>query len=253
LDANLFLCGYLTALFVAAASSPWVAGAVTLAFTLIAWWLRGVSRSGAVAGAVVCFVLYTCLGPGGFALLVSVFVLAWLTTRLGYARKQRMGTAERREGRTASQVLANLSVAALCGILYRVLANPAFIVAGVAALSEAAADTVSSEVGQASRGRTRLITSWQQVPAGTDGGISFAGTGAGLAAAASVALVGTITDLVPWDRLEVAVSAAVLGTIADSVLGAWLERRGWLNNDAVNFLGTLTAAAVALAITRLPA
>jgi uncharacterized membrane protein len=33
----------------------------------------------------------------------------------------------------------------------------------------------------------------------------------------------------------------------DSVLGATLERRGWLNNDAVNFLSTLSAAAFALA------
>jgi uncharacterized membrane protein len=31
------------------------------------------------------------------------------------------------------------------------------------------------------------------------------------------------------------------------VLGATLEPRGWLNNDAVNFLSTLSAAAFALA------
>jgi uncharacterized membrane protein len=29
-------------------------------------------------------------------------------------------------------------------------------------------------------------------------------------------------------------------------LGATIERRGWLNNDAVNFLSTLAAAGIAI-------
>ena len=39
--------------------------------------------------------------------------------------------------------------------------------------------------------------------------------------------------------------AAVAGMIADSFLGAWLERRKMLNNDLVNFLGTMVAAGIA--------
>jgi len=37
----------------------------------------------------------------------------------------------------------------------------------------------------------------------------------------------------------------------DSILGASLERRRWLNNDAVNLAGTFVAAAFALGIVRL--
>jgi uncharacterized membrane protein len=33
--------------------------------------------------------------------------------------------------------------------------------------------------------------------------------------------------------------------VVDSLLGAGLERRGWLNNDAVNTLSTLAAALLA--------
>ena len=88
-----------------------VAVALTVAFTLLARVVRGVTNSGAVAGAFSCFVLYVGGGPGAFAALITVFALAWITTRLGYARKQKLGTAERREGRKASQVLANLGVA----------------------------------------------------------------------------------------------------------------------------------------------
>jgi uncharacterized membrane protein len=36
------------------------------------------------------------------------------------------------------------------------------------------------------------------------------------------------------------------GLFVDSLLGATLERRGWLNNDAVNFLSTLAAALIAI-------
>src|SRR5882724_1796499 len=124
----------------------WIAAAVTLAFAALARWLRGVTTSGAVAGGMVSFALYTCAGPGAFAALVSVFVLTWGATRWGYARKQRLGVAERRSGRNASQVLANLAVSAVCAGIYFYAQRSIFLVAVAAALAEAAADTVSSEI-----------------------------------------------------------------------------------------------------------
>jgi uncharacterized protein (TIGR00297 family) len=220
--------------------------AVTLAFAGLARLVRGVTFSGAVAGAVICFVLYAGAGPGAFAALVSVFVLAWFTTRLGYQQKQKLGTAERREGRTASQVLANLSVAAACAAIYATFnRNGIFLLAMAAALSEAAADTVSSELGQVRSQEARLITTWKQVPAGTDGGVSPAGTLAGIVAAALVSLVCFASGLLPTRWLGISVTAATAGMLADSYLGASLERRRWLNNNAVNFLSTLIAAGVA--------
>jgi uncharacterized membrane protein len=47
---------------------------------------------------------------------------------------------------------------------------------------------------------------------------------------------------------SVSLAGAVFGLFFDSLLGATLERRGWLNNDAVNFLSTASAAAFALAL-----
>jgi uncharacterized membrane protein len=43
-------------------------------------------------------------------------------------------------------------------------------------------------------------------------------------------------------------AGAVFGLFFDSLLGATLERRGWLNNDAVNFLSTASAAGFALGV-----
>ena len=45
--------------------------------------------------------------------------------------------------------------------------------------------------------------------------------------------------------LEAAVAAALVATTAESVVGATLEKRGLLDNDAVNFLCSLTGALVA--------
>jgi uncharacterized protein (TIGR00297 family) len=118
-----------------------------------------------------------------------------------------------------------------------------------AALSEAAADTVSSEVGQALDDKTRLITDWKPVAAGTNGAVSLIGTLAGIAAAAIVSSVCLLGGLVPVRWLAFSVGAAVAGMIVDSFLGATLERRGFLNNDSVNFLSTLVSAAASSWLT----
>jgi uncharacterized protein (TIGR00297 family) len=224
----------------------WTAVIVTVVFAALARWVRGVSFSGAIAGAAVCFLLYLGAGPGAFVALVTVFALTWVSTRFGYRRKEKLGTAERLDGRTALQVLANLAVAASCAGLSVLTAGKAvFLLAVSAALSEAAADTVSSELGQARNEKARLITNWEEVPAGTDGGVSWAGTMAGTAAASAVSLVCVLTGLVPTKWLGISIAGALAGMIADSYLGALLERRKLLNNNAINFLGTLVAACAA--------
>ena len=225
----------------------WAVGALlTIAFTVLARLMRGVTNSGAIAGAVICFVLYLGGGATAFAALITVFALAWITTRLGYQRKQKLGTAERREGRKASQVLANLGVATACAGLYALSHNQAvFAVAIAAALSEAAADTVSSEVGQAFSKTARLITTWRSIPPGTDGAVSLVGTLAGILAAGIVSSVCVLGGLLPRQWLLISAGAAVLGMLVDSFLGAWLERRHLANNDSVNFCGTLAAAIAA--------
>lgn len=224
----------------------WIVAIVTAMFAALARWVRGVSFSGAVAGAAVCFVLYAGVGLGAFIALVSVFALTWISTRFGYRRKQTLGTAEKLDGRNALQVLANLGVATSCAGLWALTAERSvLLLAFSAALSEAAADTVSSELGQARSANARLITTWEEVPAGTDGGVSCTGTLAGISAATVVSGVCVLARLVPMRWWGISIAAAIAGMIADSFLGAMLERRRLLNNDAVNFLGTLVAAGAA--------
>lgn len=93
-----------------------------------------------------------------------------------------------------------------------------------------------------------MLTTLRRVPPGTDGGVTLAGTFAGATAALIVAGVGSAM-LFPAQSLQgrctlagMIALAGTFGLLFDSLLGAMLERKGYLNNDAVNFLSTLAAA-----------
>jgi uncharacterized protein (TIGR00297 family) len=208
--------------------------------------VRGVTTGGAVAGAAVCFALLWAAGLAGFAGLLTVFVLTWIATRFGYKRKQRLGTAEARTGRNALQVLANLGSSAGCAVLYSTMwPDRRLLIAMAAAMAEATADTVSSEMGQALGGIPRLITTWKKVEPGTDGAVTLAGTMDGATAAIVVALVFAFSRIFSWPSFAVCAATGVLGMIFDSFLGATFERRRLLGNDAVNFASTIVAASLA--------
>lgn len=233
------------------ASSPdrlAIAAVVTLGFAVLARVLRGVSPSGAVAGGVACFLLFAGAGPVAFVVLTALFVMTWVSTRLGHRRKLALGLAERREGRTAWQVLANLGVAAAGSVAYSVTGNRVWLIAMVAALAEAATDTVASEIGQVRSLYARMITTWEQVPAGTDGGITVSGNVVGMAAGVVISVIASVGGMIPRAQLWIPAAAGFGGMLIDSILGATLQKRGWISNQAVNLFATMAAAGLGYAI-----
>lgn len=196
--------------------------------------------------------------------VLAVFLLAFAATRAGRLKKERLGIAEQRMGRSAAQVAANLGAAALvtnrlvearaAGHGWMVFAHGggrmALFALALAALAEAAADTVSSELGQVIGGRPRMITTLRAVEPGRDGAISLAGTMAGILAAIIVSATGALAVGGGIRMFWIASVGGVFGLFFDSLLGATLEQRGLLNNDAVNFLSTVSAAAFAWALMR---
>jgi uncharacterized protein (TIGR00297 family) len=93
-----------------------------------------------------------------------------------------------------------------------------------------------------------MITTLRQAEPGTDGAVSLVGTLAGVAAAGVVAGVGALALGGGLALFWISSAGGVFGLFFDSLLGATLEWRGWLNNDAVNFLSTASAAAFALGL-----
>ncbi len=223
-----------------------VAIGLTSAFAGGAWLLRGVTIGGALAGFAVALVVYVSSGIAGFLVLVSVFLVAWLTTRIGYQRKQQLGTAEDARGRSAAQVLANLGAPAGFCIAGSITGNANFFIAAMAAFAEAAADTAASECGQAWSRRAYVITTLTPVPAGSNGGISAPGSLAAIAAALLVSGIAVAAGILASSAITITVLAAVLGTVIDSVLGATLETRGMMNNNTVNLAGTISAGLLAM-------
>ena len=215
---------------------------------MLARGLRAVSDGGALVGAVIAFLLMNAAGLGGFIPLVVVFLLTLLATRWRDERKRSLGVAERKKGRKSSQVLANLGTAGLCAIAAAAFRQQfhLLMVGSMAALAEAAADTVSSEVGQAVGTRPRMILSFDPAPVGTNGAISIEGTLAGCIASSIVAWTGSFFGVVAWGWSPVVTLAGIAGMFFDSILGATFENRGKIGNDTVNFVSTVFAADLAL-------
>ncbi|HSL84990.1 MAG TPA: DUF92 domain-containing protein [Thermoanaerobaculia bacterium] len=227
-----------------------VGAGLSLALAGAAWAARALTVSGVLAAVLVGTSGWVGLGWRGFLVLAAFFVLASGLTRLGYRRKAAAGLAEgQAEGRggrrTASQVLANGGVAGVAAPLAAFAPEsvvPLLAVAFAAAFAAAAADTASTEVGQLLRRRTLLVTTLRPVPPGTDGGVSLPGTAAALGATLLVAGLGGAVGLYGPAGALAAAAGGFLGALADSLLGASLERRGYLDNDRVNLLATLSGA-----------
>lgn len=234
---------------------------------LVAYKARSGTPSASLAGAAItASLMFASVAfpyiPWKTALVpvATLLLLSSLATRAGRRRKEDLGTAESRLGRKASQVAANLGIAAIVTnplvqswlIEHRWEhggANSTHVFAlGLAALAEAAADTISSELGQVLSGHPRMITTFRRAEPGTDGAISLGGTAAGIIAAGAVAAAGSWALDGGTRLFAVSWIAGIVGLFADSLLGATAELRGWINNDAVNFLSTAGAAAAAFAL-----
>ena len=243
---------------------------ISIAFAAVAFTLRAATPAGAACGGMVCLLLIFWIEHHndsmlrtGLTPLVLLFVLTSATTRMGKQRKMKAGLAEGRRGRSAAQVIANLGVAGLVSswagatvVLWSMRSavrdyDAVLLLLGtvaLAALAEATADTVSSEIGQAFGGRPVLLTTMQRVEPGVDGAVTMLGTVSAVAAAALVVLTGQWALRLSLKEGAVALGAGVAGLFFDSLLGATAERRGWLGNDLVNFASTLFAAVIALGL-----
>ncbi len=244
-------------------------------FAIIVLLMRAGTPTAAAVGFAISSSLIFSTAPipfspfrTAFTPALFVFLMAYAATKLGYPGKERLGTAESHAGRSAPQVAANLGVAmlfALHFVQFMLIKSPCIgprlylpngyipglvFAPALAALAEAAADTVSSEIGQSLTltlrrrfgTRPRLITTLRIVEPGTNGGITLLGSLAGILSAFLIALTGSWALNGGLLLLILSTAGGIFGLFFDSLLGATLERKGYLNNDAVNFLSTLAAA-----------
>ena len=214
------------------------------------YFARTVTLAGAVAGAVIGIAVYLGTGWHGWGLLFASFLATALATFAGFRRKAAAGIAEERGGRRGpGNALANTGVAAGAALLCLGVAQPALAkLAMVAALVTSASDSVASEVGKAWGKTTWLVVGFRRVSPGTPGAVSMEGTIAGIAAAMLLAMAAVGLELIPARWIAAVVVAATVAGLVEGALGATLEARGTVNNDALNLINSMIGAALALGL-----
>lgn len=205
------------------------------------------TRWAAFTGALTALLLYMATGFAGVLMMTAFFIIG--TAATSHKKHLKQSIDSNSAPRDTWQVLANSGTAAILTIT--ALLFPAYknemllMIAG--AFATAAADTASSELGVIYGRNFYNIISWKRDTRGLDGVISLEGTLLGLAGSFLIALIYGLFAGLDWAVVAIALAGAA-GNLADSLLGAVLERRQLIDNNMVNFLATLTGAVTAAII-----
>lgn len=225
-----------------------LAVAIAGALGYLSWVLGTASVTGMLTGMIIGLLTIVLGGYGWFVVLIAFFGVGGLASKYRYSEKLAFGVAERNDGaRSGRNVLGNGAVALVAVIGFAAspiagLETSVFVFAFVGSVATAMGDTLSSEIGVLF-GRPRLITTFERVPPGTDGGVSIEGWLAGLAGIGLIAAIASPLFAIGPNGVAVIVIAGVIGMTVDSVAGATLEGE-YIGNQSVNFLATLGGALV---------
>jgi uncharacterized protein (TIGR00297 family) len=232
--------------------SQWPYGlALVIIFTILSYATKRIDASGAISGGFLTACLLLGAGIWGLIILGAFFIVGSLASVWKIHWKQQVGLAEPNKAkRSAIHAFSNGGVAAICGLLAWMFPakSALFQVMLAASMASAMADTLASELGNVYGSRYVNILTFRPEPRGLDGVVSGEGT---LLGAAGSILIACIYGLgFGWEVSIIIVAlSGMLGNWFDSVLGATLQRKGSMNNHAVNFANTLFAALFAFLLS----
>lgn len=227
---------------------------------------RKLTMAAAITGVVLALCVFGGGGFTGLAMMTCFFILGSVATSWKFSWKQQQGLAENEKGvRTAMQVIANAGVAALIGSIELIghlttssswwehpssmpANQPLLPMMMAAAFAAAAADTLSSELGNVYGSRFYNILSFKKGQRGLNGVVSLEGTLLGAIGSLFIGIIAAMGFGGGIHTVMMIVLAGTIGNIADSILGARLENKGWIGNNTVNFLNTAIAAFSMLAL-----
>jgi uncharacterized protein (TIGR00297 family) len=210
-------------------------------------------------GVLILLLLRFEYGYAGVLTLFVFFLFGNVVTKYKYEKKVALGVAEGNKGmRDIQNVVGNGLSPLIFAVLYAVFSqhyNPLFLLGFAGAVATACADTFSTEIGQA-EGKPRLITTFEKVPVGTNGGVSLPGFGAAVLGSALISLVCLTfvsSDAFTHVRTSfflVCLVSGFLGSVVDSILGATVEDRKPLNLNKhhVNVLATFSGGIIAIGL-----
>jgi uncharacterized protein (TIGR00297 family) len=205
----------------------------------------------AITGGVLGIFLFLGTGWTGPCLMGCFFILGSMATSWKRKEKEQDRIVEKNQGRRkTSQVLANGGAGAAIGLIafFWPQQNALMQLLIASSFSSAAADTLSSELGSVYGKRFYNILSFKKDQRGLDGVVSAEGFIFGMAGSGVIAVIYTLFH--GWSfHFLIIIIAGTIGNLADSFLGAALERKKLIGNDAVNFFNTAIAAIAALLLS----
>ena len=217
--------------------------------------LRDMLDSSGLLAAMVVGLTVSLLGHWTWLVILVVFLFVGsMATKWRFEEKRALSIQESNEGaRGWRNVMANGAAASLVAVLAWFGEGDWYFLAVACSVSVALSDTLASEIGSLDP-RTRSIITLEAVPPGTNGGMSPTGTAAALLGALLIATVAVLLAPVYGEPMSVASIFVVvtivgwLGCQVDSILGELLENKGYIGKHTVNFLATLSGAAMAVVV-----
>jgi uncharacterized protein (TIGR00297 family) len=186
------------------------------------------SRSGALAALAIGTTIYLAGAGAWFLGLLTFFVTSTLLGKLGHARKEALKREfEKGDTRDARQAFSNGGVSALCALGMLIWPHPGWAGAFLGALATANGDTWATELGTLSKREPFSLTRFKRVPRGTSGAVSplgmLATAGGGLAIGVVAAVSAGSFGLSVSALVGLGTACGVLGSLADSLLGATVQ------------------------------
>lgn len=220
--------------------------------SLAAFLTHQLSLDGLYSATIAGTIVY---GIGGWptALIMLFFFIS--SSAISNISESPAEDAVRRNG---LQVWANGFWVAVFLLLYGITNESGFLIGALAAIAVATADTWSSELRSQNPDSTYLITTFESVSPGMDGGLSLQGTYWALAGSLVIAALSSFFLSLPLIAFFFIFIAGALGCMLDSFLGAALQQNDspivvpiidlqiMFNNNMVNAISTGAGALAAI-------
>ena len=177
---------------------------------------KALTTAGIIVALILDLMASIAFGNYGFSILIAFFGCSMIADKL----KKRSGN--KREARSAFQVLANGSLGILFSVIYLFDPSKIWIVAFSSVFAEALADTASSGIGSRSPVVYDIFRR-KRVESGVSGGMSILGTTSAFVSASLVAAISLFSPHIGILESIIICISGFFGSVIDSLFGSLLQ------------------------------
>ena len=228
-----------------------ILGAI-IAVAILAFAFDKIDITGAISGTILALLVWKGCGDEGLLALFLFFIFGTFASAWKTRSKKILNLQQENEGkRGIANVAGNGGVAGILSML--AIFFPEFqsliILMVTASFATACSDTFSSEFGNIYGQNYYYITNFKPASRGVDGAVSLQGLAFGLVGSVSIAASSRIFHD-EQEKIWLLAFSGLSGNLFDSLLGATLQRKKYLNNHHVNFGATLFGSLLYLALSQ---